>query len=108
MATTPTRTTRESRSASFDSSQAPTEDEPGAVRKLDAQARRCAEARFALAQAKLQRINIELNGELLPPDGVSTWEFEVHPVRADALAEDPEVLAWVQTHRRRFPRQRSL
>jgi hypothetical protein len=102
-----TERTQHQREIAYYRKQFAAENEPGAVRKLDAQARRFAEERFALAQAKLQRVNIELNGELLPPDGASTLEFEVQPMRADTLAEDAEVLAWVQPHRRRFPRQRS-
>ena len=77
------------------------------MRELDKQARSFAEERFALAQARLQRVQTELNGALAPPEDASMLKFEVHALSADKLAEDATVLALVAAHRKKFPRQPS-
>ena len=79
------------------------EDAPGAVKKLDERARKFAEERYAGARARLQRVRLEMGGEIDPGPESSTLQLKMVPMNADELAEAPTVVSIVDEHIKVYP-----
>ncbi len=91
------------REIAYYSKQFAEEDAPGATKKLEPRARKFAEERFAGAKARLQRVRLEMSGEIDPKPGSSTLQLKMVPMSADDLAEDQTVFAMIEEHIKVYP-----
>lgn len=79
------------------------EDAPGATKTMDERARKFAEERYAGAMARLQRVRLEMGGEIDATAGSSTLQLKMVPMNADELADDPTVFTMIEEHTRVYP-----
>lgn len=79
-----------------------TEDAPGATKTMSERERQFAEDRLKMLRIKLQRVNLELKGEIDPPEQANAVLLQMHAVKVE-LPEDPTIKALVDAHHQKWP-----
>jgi 2',3'-cyclic-nucleotide 2'-phosphodiesterase (5'-nucleotidase family) len=78
------------------------EDAPGATKTMNERERGFAEDRLKSLRIKLQRVNLELKGEIDPPEQANAALVEMHAVKVE-LPEDDAIRGLVQAHHKKWP-----
>ncbi len=77
---------------------------PNAPLQLTPTTRKQLEQRFAAARARLQRITLDLEAALPPPNGSSTIDLEMRAL-GNAVPADPKVEGWVKSFQKKYPKK---
>ncbi|MCO4760913.1 MAG: hypothetical protein KC502_05375 [Myxococcales bacterium] len=77
-------------------------DEDKAGGPKDPRSRKFERDRLVAQRAKLARVNLELKGDIDPPDGAPSFSLKMHAMRT-SLPENPAITKLVDGHHKRFP-----